>query len=67
MNYKRLFKEVKEADWYLFENQPDFEDKPFRPQKLSPSIGYKRNDITSEMLANPKLLYDFVYGTSHLG
>ena len=31
----RIFEEVKEEDWKLFENLETFHDKPFRPEKLS--------------------------------
>ena len=37
----RIFEEVKEEDWKLFENLETFHDKPFRPEKLSLSIGYR--------------------------
>ena len=63
----RIFEEVKEEDWKLFENLETFHDKPFRPEKLSPSIGYRRDGITEEMINNPALLYRFVYGSSSTG
>ena len=63
----RIFEEVKEEDWKIFENLETFHDKPFRPEKLSPSIGYRRDGITEEMINNPALLYRFVYGSSSTG
>ena len=63
----RILEEVKEEDWKLFENLETFHDKPFRPEKLSPSIGYRRDGITEEMINNPALLYRFVYGSSSTG
>ena len=63
----RIFEEVTEEDWKLFENVDTFHDKPFRPEKLSPNIGYRRNGITDEMIDNPALLYRFVYGSSSTG
>ena len=50
-----------------FENRPKFKDKSFKPQKLSPTIGYKRDGITEEMLNDPKQLYHYVYGSSSSG
>ena len=63
----RIFEEVTEEDWKLFETVDTFHDKAFRPEKLSPNIGYRRNGITDEMIDNPALLYRFVYGSSSTG
>ena len=58
---------MNQEDWMEFENRPRFKDKSFKPSKLSPTIGYKRDGITREMLNDPKLLYRYVYGTSSSG
>ena len=50
-----------------FENLPRFKDKTFKPSKLSPTIGYKRDGTTTEMLNEPQLLYRYVYGSSSSG
>ena len=59
---KRIFNEVSQEDWMEFETRPRFKDKSFKHSKLSPTIGYKRDGITSEMLNDRKLLYRYVYG-----
>ena len=53
---------MSQEDWIEFETRPRFKDKSFKPSKLSPTIGYKRDGITSEMLNDPKLVYRYVYG-----
>ena len=64
---KRIFEEVSQEEWLEFQNRPRFKDKAFKPQKLSPTIGYKRDGITEEMLNDPKQLYQYVYGSSSSG
>ena len=58
---------MNQEDWMEFENLPRFKDKTFKPSKLSPTIGYKRDGITTEMLNEPQLLYRYVYGSSSSG
>ena len=65
--YKRLFHENQASDWHQFENSPDFADKEFDRSKVSPSIGYRRDGITEEMLNDPYQLYEYIYGAARSG
>ena len=67
IKHKRMFHENDMGKWRRFENLQNFEDQKFDPSKLSPSIGYRRSEITQEMLDDPYKLHEFIYGSSRSG
>ena len=59
---ERLFEENTFDTWVNLERNPHFSDLRFKKEKLPLGMGWQRSSITEEMMMNPFMLYDFIYG-----
>ena len=55
---------VSRADWERNEVNPRFPDEPFNPEVLEGKFGYKRINISNDMVGKPYDLYDYCYGST---